>query len=401
MADNGMSKEIRRRLYAFARGLASPFTDSRRCDFIEDMIPGLLISGHVHLTKVARAISPGDADIHSVEKRLSTHLGSKHWDMSPLADTLLSRSAQLVNDDTLLTADLTDLAKPYARKLEGLGRVHDGSDPDKRIVAGYMLFEAYVRVGKWQLFPLLLEPLRTYAGAATSENAEISAHVLRIHLATAGKGTWLLDRGFDRDELMLPWLKIQLAFVIRQRGDRHVLLADGRKLAQTAVAAELKPPAWPRRWPKAGYTTCCNVWLPEAPDDELLLVVHWRKPDAEPLLLLVSPAARRPGRRAEWFVKAYGKRWGVEDATWGLKQRLHLEDFLVRSWRALVRLLCLVGWVFFWLNLWGEDRYERLREALVNHPWRLSKKVKYLFDWLALQISHLLHPKPILDFTGG
>jgi hypothetical protein len=172
-------------------------------------------------------------------------------------------------------------------------------------------------------------------------------------------------------------------FVIRQRGERHVLLADDRRVAVTALAAEMRPPAWPKRWPKHGYTTSREVWLPEAPDQALLLVVHWRRPHAEPLMLLVSPAARRPSRRAEWFVKAYGKRWGVEDATWGIKQRLHLEDFLVRSWMSLRRLLWLVAWVFFWLNLWGEDRYQRLREALFDHPWRLPKEVKYLFDWIA------------------
>lgn len=400
MPGNGLPKDIRRRLYGFARSLATPFSDSRRRQFITDMIPGLLISGHVHLTKVARAISGGEANIHSVEKRLSTHLGSEHWDMSPLADELLTRSAGMVNDDTLITADLTDLAKPYARKLQGLGRVHDGSDPSKRIVPGFMVFEAYVRVGKWQLFPLVLEPLKTYSGAPTSENAEISAHVLRIHEATAGKGTWLLDRGFDRDELMLLWLAKRVAFVIRQRGDRHVVLADGRKRAVTAVAAELKPPAWPRRWPKHGYTTSQEVWLPEARDQPLLLVVHWRRPNSEPLLLLASPAARRPGRRAEWFVKAYRRRWGVEDATWGIKQRLSLESFLVRSWMSLRRLVWLVAWTFFWLNLWGEDRYERLREALLNHPWRLPKEVTYLFDWIAMQIGHLLHPKPTFHFGG-
>jgi hypothetical protein len=401
MADNGVSKEIRRRLYAFGGGVARLFSDSRRQRFLKDMIAGLLIGGHVHLSKIARAISSGDTDIHGVEKRLSTHLASEHWDMSPVADELLQRSANLVTEDTLITADLTDLAKPYARKMQGLGRVHDGSDPDKRIVSGYMLFEAYVRVGKWQLFPLVLEPLKTYAGAPTSENAEISAHVLRIHEAVHRKGTWVLDRGFDRDELMLPWLKNQVAFVIRQRGDRHVLLADGRKLAITALAAELQPPAWPKRWPKAGYTTCQNVWLPEAPKQALLLVVHWRRPDSEPLLLLASPEARRPARRAEWFVKAYGKRWGVEDATWGIKQRMTLEQFLVRSWMSIRRLLWLVAWAFFWLNLWGQDSYQGLRDALINHPWRLAKEVKYLFDWIAFQIRHLLHPRPTFAFADG
>ena len=122
MPSNGLTKEIRRRLYTFARGLARPFSDSRRRGFIQDMIPGLLISGHVHLSKIARAISPGNADIHGVEKRLSRHLGSEHWDMSPVADELLAWSAGRVGDQTILVADLTDMAKPYARVLEGLGK---------------------------------------------------------------------------------------------------------------------------------------------------------------------------------------------------------------------------------------------------------------------------------------
>jgi hypothetical protein len=105
------------------------------------MVCGLAIAGNVHLTAVARALdTSGSADVHPVEKRLSRHLKSDFWDSSPLADDLLRRSAASVNDNTLLVADLTDLAKPYARHLEGLGRVHDGSDPDSRIVAGYCVF---------------------------------------------------------------------------------------------------------------------------------------------------------------------------------------------------------------------------------------------------------------------
>jgi hypothetical protein len=66
--------------------------------------------------------------------------------------------------------------------------------------------------------------------------------------------------------------------VIRQRGDRHVRLADGRTLAVADIAAGMQLRAWPRRWPKAGYTASREVWLPEAPDQALLLVVHWRRP---------------------------------------------------------------------------------------------------------------------------
>ena len=394
MAGTALTTTIRRRLYTFAGGIARPFNDSRRQRFLSDMVTGLVVAGHVHLTAVARALSGGAGNIHAAEKRLSRHLASEHWDASPLADGLLRRSAAQVGDDTLIVADTTDLAKDYARAMEGLGRVHNGSDPDKRTAPGYCVFEAYVRVGKWQLFPLMIEPLKVYAGAPTGENAEILGHVLRAHEATGGKGTWVMDRGFDRRELFGPLVRHGMAFVVRQRGDRLVRTADGRELTVQAVVAEQACPR-PRRWPKGGVAVTAEVWLPEVADAPFLLVVGWRYPGSDrPLVLLVSPAARRPQRTGRWFVKAYLRRWGVEDATRGIKQQFTLEQFLVRSWRSIRRLLWLVAWAFWWLNLWGEERFEPLRTAMLRHPWRLPKEVTYLFDWIARMIHALLHPHP-------
>jgi hypothetical protein len=401
MAGTTLTTAIRRRLYSFAGGIARPFSDSRRRTFLTDMLTGLIGAGHVHLTAVARARSRGAGNIHAAEKRLSRHLASAHWDMSPVADELLQRSAARVGDNTLIVADTTDLAKYYASKLEGLGRVHDGSDPEGRTAPGYCVFEAHVRVGKWQLFPLLVEPLKVYAGAPTGENAEILAHVLRVHDATGGKGTWVLDRGFDRRELFGPLVARRVAFVVRQRGDRLVQAADGRVLSVAALAAEQVCPR-PRRWPNGGVAVTAEVWLPEVGGAPFLLVVGWRYPNSErPLVLLVSPAARRRGRTGRWFVKAYRGRWGVEDATRGIKQQFTVEAFLVRTWCAIRRLLWLVAWAFWWLNLWGDECFARLCETLVSHPWRLRKRVAYLFDWIATMLRKLLHPHPNLNYNTG
>ena len=145
-----------------------------------------------------------------------------------------------------------------------------------------------------------------------------------------------------------------------------------------------------------------EVWLPEVGPEPFLLVIGWRVPNSErPLILLVSPDARRRGRTAKWFVRAYHRRWGVEDATRGLKQKFTLEQFLVRTWCAIRRLLWLVAWAFWWLNLWGEDRFDKLRHALMNHSWRLKKKVTYLFDWIASMLRELLHPHPKVTSDSG
>jgi hypothetical protein len=400
MAGNGLRKEVRRRLYAFGGRVARWVRDSRRQRFVQEMIVGLVIGGHVHLTKVARALGSGVTNVHAVEKRLSRHLDSEHWSMQPVIDGLLGWSAEMVGEDSLIVADLTDVAKYYARSLQGLGRVRDASDPDKRTAPGYMLFEAYVRVRRWQLFPLAIEPLATYSGAPTSENDEILRHFRRIHTATKGRGTWVLDRGFDRRELLLPMLAAKMAFVVRQRGDRHVWTADAQLMSIQQRATQVYQQQRPKRWPRGEWTFTETVLLPEAPEHEFLLVLSWKFPDSSPLMLLVSPKARRPGRTGARFVRTFGRRWGVEDATWGIKQRFHLEQFLVRSWRSIRRLIYLVALAFFWLNLWGEDRYEALRHAFVCHPWRLPKKVTYLFDWLATQISRFLHPRPKITPLG-
>jgi len=127
----------------------------------------------------------------------------------------------------------------------------------------------------------VVEPLKVYTPVPpTGENAEILAHVLRVHEATGKKGTWVLDRGFDRRELFGPPVKNAVAFVVRQRGDRTVRTADGRAVSVGAVVAEQACPR-PRRWPTGGVSATVPVWLPEVGPDPFLLVVRWRVPGSE------------------------------------------------------------------------------------------------------------------------
>jgi len=63
--------------------------------------------------------------------------------------------------------------------------------------------------------------------------------------------------------------------------------------------------------------------------------------------------------------------------------------------------LWLVAWSFWWLNLWGEERFAPLREVLMNHPWRLKKAVTDLLDWIATMLRNLLHPHPKSQITLG
>lgn len=111
-------------------GARGPGVGRRR--FLQEMIVGLGIAGHVHLTKVARAFGSGATNVHAMEKRLSRDQDSHHWSMQPDIDGLLAWSAETVGEDSLIVADQTDVAEYYVRSLLGLGPVRDASDPHRR-----------------------------------------------------------------------------------------------------------------------------------------------------------------------------------------------------------------------------------------------------------------------------
>jgi hypothetical protein len=56
-----------------------------------------------------------------------------------------------------------------------------------------------------------------------SENEEILKGVECVREKTEGRGIWMMDRGGDRGELMIPFLDRQMRFIIRLKGDRNVI----------------------------------------------------------------------------------------------------------------------------------------------------------------------------------
>ena len=94
------------------------------------------------------------------------------------------------------------------------------------------------------------------------------------------------------------------------------------------------------------------------------------------------------------IVRAFRRRWGGGRCHLGHQTAVSLGRLPGSELCSIRRLIYLVAIAFYWLNLWGQDRLTSLRNAFINHPWRLPKKVTYLFDWLATQISRFLHPKP-------
>ena len=67
-----------------------------------------------------------------------------------------------------------------------------------------------------------------------SENEQLLRSIFKVMSATKGRGIVAIDRGGDRRELLIPFVDKGIRFVVRERGDRHVLLREpgGMRLPQ-------------------------------------------------------------------------------------------------------------------------------------------------------------------------
>ena len=113
--------------------------------FVADMLTGLLVSGSVRLSEVARALHEPIPE-HSTHKRLSRNLGNPEVGRI-VASNLLRTAAEFIDAETLLVVDTSELLKPYAAKTQYLAPASAAGDGNRGTRKGYRVCE----VVSWDL----------------------------------------------------------------------------------------------------------------------------------------------------------------------------------------------------------------------------------------------------------
>lgn len=357
--------------------------DDPRGKLLSDLFRGIKASGSTLLTEASRALQE-PIDLIYTEKRLSRQLASPRFDVQSerVAAKLLGHEAARVKADDIIAVDTSDLAKPYARVMEDLCTVWDGSK--KTSTKGYWLYESY-RVDKdGQPHVMQLYPYSTMSCDFLSANSEFIVQLEALMDALNGRGILVMDRGCDRRGLYDDLLeRPKVRWIIRQKGNRHLVGPGGnRKLVRT-WAGELLADGSKMRF--------MEVRLPKSDEPLQLVVAAPLKEGDEPLMLLC---------RLNWWayvatraVKGYGKRWRAEDGMRAAKQGLGLEGFLVRTMfaiRALMRVAALV--MAFVGELVETDK--KLCEELLAMPHRLPKAVKVMLQPITTAIRYAQEHPP-------
>jgi len=377
---------------------------------VAEVSSGILASGSLQLTEIARALKEPKR-LHHTVKRLSRMLG-KHVLWPELEGQILSRLAPTVTEDMILAIDPGDLNRDGGPKSEHWGRVRDGSKGE--IVGGYPLLNVVARdLKKGTTLPLFCQLYSCQEKGFVSENHEILTVMRRVQAAIGSKRLWVIDRGGDRSALWNVWLKEDFDVLVRVTKQRHWLRGsfkgDVQELAKqlpTKHRGKLRKGS--DKDIRFGLT---RVRLPEHPDRPLSLIVV-RHGKREPMVL-VSTRLVRGKRQGERLIHNYLDRWACEEGYRFSKQGFDFERVQARSYTVLRNLvaLAMVSWAML-----AQEQHQS--EELIQRGKRQKDKQRHrpkfpfysiLKGWQRLfsETTTLLHdrlrpgkpPGPLIQLT--
>lgn len=287
----------------------------------------------------------------------------------------LNRVKNEVKKNSIIAYDLTDIAKEYAKKMEKISRVFDGSK--RKSANGYALHG----VG---LNNILLK-LEVHDGETNTTSQIRKKIVEELSKAFKQKGIWVFDRGND-DKAFFKFLRHQLKvqFIARLKVNRQVVMKETGAIMQVG---EL---------PSGRHT----VYLMSRNNNKVdtrhtyTLVIRNHLVGKEPIRLL---AYLKDDYSNEQVVTMYLQRWGVENIYRRTKTKFNLEKIRVLNYQKFVNLIALIQ---FALNLSTITfiQIQKLTYALISgalfyyRKFLKQKSLTFNLDSFISFITHSLKP---------
>ena len=385
--------KIREQIDGFM-GIVFPHFSKPTCKFLHQMVFAIQSAKDIKLSQIARALDE-PVSLKKTEERLSRNIQTAGLDMK-LNRIIAAEGAKRIKKDTLIIVDPTDIRKEYARKMPHLATIHDGSSGE--LATGYSGCMAVAcEPRSRQMIPLHLRMWSSEAPDFVSENHQVLDVMHTINQAAQGRGIFVYDRGGDRDSIMLPLLEQGSRWVIRQRGDRHVIF-NGKAQSEREVAAGCT-----MKYAETIIKETCEgekvyrlefgareVRLPECNQPLTLVVVKGF--GAEPLMLLTNVEVSK-SRKAVWkIVEAYLSRWLVEEAIRFMKQTYNLEDIRLLDWQRLKNMMgvVLLALYFISVHIGLELRLAILAGHIIHASKRFYGVTEFFYYALADGVGALL-----------
>lgn len=329
------ARDLKRALSGFLEEHMFPGLSIPERKFVADACYGLLKSGSPLVSEQARALCEGSR-LKVTENRLLLNYSSAN--LSRLASNVAGFSVrELMDLPYQIDVDESDVIKPYGAAFERLGLVHDGSKEDRPREKGYHVTGVVGYCHDGTVAPLSLSLYSTSQEGYESLSHETEKGIARAfeHMPDKSLCTVTFDRGYDSHEYP-DWLDVFGSFwVIRCRSER-LWEVDGRR--QSAIDwASARKGCYSFKFVDAeGNKANVKATAAKARHKDIIrgepvwLVGEYFPRESAPRVYMTNAdCSRKEGvKRA---LRAYRRRWPIEEYFRFCKQEFGLERFQIRG----------------------------------------------------------------------
>lgn len=372
--------------------------------FLIDMIFGIISSKSLNLSEISRSLEKNSNTCsRHIHKRIDRHLGGH--DLTQLKEEVQGKQCRLIDENTYIYFDPTDVIKPHGKRFELMSLVPDGSDEHKR-KKGYPV-TACVAIKDEELIPVDLDLGSHLETTFDSKNQRYLYHMDGINELSRGKGIFVLDREFDGFPVIRHLHERDINFVIRMTEQRHYYLeGDWRKTYKrheiidryaqiiTTAIFDIRNKK-DKKIEKLEFTVkAVKVRLTTSIDSDRSLTLIRAKSRKLTMYLLTNLQDLSEESIAEIF-QAYLNRWKVEEYIRFVKQQYGMEKFKVLSIariRNLIQLLFISTVILARISELG-IRFSKTRAVLINkakRTYKVPQKLRFFLYLIADGLAYIL-----------
>jgi hypothetical protein len=184
------------------------------------LIYGVQAAKDVKISNVARSLQE-KIKLIKTEERLCRNLADK--DFSEHINTQIIRLGDdKITDEMVIAIDPGDIMKPYAKAMENLCGIYDGSQGEG--ATGYYLCQVTAaNLEHNKVVPLYCEAFSSKEKGYVSITEKIKDAINKVIQNTGTVGVWAIDRGGDCNEIIEHFTNNELKFVIRLKLNRWLV----------------------------------------------------------------------------------------------------------------------------------------------------------------------------------
>lgn len=253
----------------------------------------------------------------TIAQKFSRHLGNIDL-LTPVESFADRQILKHLPQNGVIAYDLTDIAKPTAKKIENITFSFDGSL--RRRSRGFFVHGVGVGQFLWRL--RMHDNTRDFL-------PQIRKEILTklIKLTKSRIPVFALDRGNDDKKLFEYFTKHQARFVVRLKSDRHIIFST---TGETKRVDQVPPGRYKILIAKSGTE---QRKKPEYSSYQLV-IFQKQKSKKSPIRLLISNNLDPENNLSDKkIINLYLQRWGVENSFKQIKTTLNLEDVRVLKFK--------------------------------------------------------------------